>query len=128
MGIMAKPFPLDGKSLSLDAVRRLTAAPRPELGIPGPARRRVERAARFVRDVLKSGRTVYGITTGFGRLANVRIDRADLAQLQEHLIVSHAAGVGDPLPLEEARMAIAVRAATLASGHDHPWWYNARRN
>ena len=55
--------------------------------------------------------------TGFGRLANVRISPDDLARLQEKLIISHAAGVGDPLPIVEARLAVAIRAATLAGGH-----------
>ena len=110
-------YALDGTNLSLDAVRRLSAAAPPPLHIKARARRRVERAAEFVQTLVEAGETVYGITTGFGRLARVRIDISDLAQLQEHLIVSHAAGVGDPLPVREARLAIAVRAGTLASGH-----------
>ncbi|MGH7162861.1 MAG: histidine ammonia-lyase, partial [Planctomycetota bacterium] len=63
------------------------------------------------------GTTVYGITTGFGRLAHVRIEAEDLARLQENLVISHAAGVGDPLPEVEARLAIVVRGATLAGGY-----------
>jgi len=108
---------LDGHNLSLDAVRRLLAPKPPRVSMSREARTRVERAARFVDTLVAGGKTVYGITTGFGRLAQVRIEAQDLATLQERLIVSHAAGVGDLLPLEEARLAIVVRGATLASGH-----------
>ncbi len=117
MGSMARRFALTGDNLSLDAVERLIAAEPPELVIPAPARKKVVKAARFVAGLCKRPAPVYGITTGFGRLANVRIDESDLAKLQEHLVVSHAAGVGRPLPLAEARLAMVVRAATLVSGH-----------
>ncbi|MHC4937714.1 MAG: histidine ammonia-lyase [Planctomycetota bacterium] len=114
---MASRFPLTGDNLSLDAIRRLAAEDAPRLSLPGPARNRVKRAARFVEELRDRPLPVYGITTGFGRLANVRIDESDLEKLQEHLIVSHAAGVGRRLPETEARLAIAVRAGTLVSGH-----------
>jgi len=113
---MADVFRLDGKNLSLDAVRRLSAPAPPRLAVAVGARRRVEKAARFVEELVEGDAAVYGITTGFGRLANVRIERGDLAQLQERLVVSHAAGVGRVLCEDEARLSIVVRAATLASG------------
>ncbi len=108
---------LTGANLSLDAVRRLLADPAPRLDVGAGARRRVARAAAFVQELVSRDRAVYGITTGFGRLANVRIQSKDLARLQEKLVISHAAGVGDPLPLPEARLSIVVRAGTLAAGH-----------
>ena len=107
---------LDGHNLSLDAVRDLCSAGA-TLELSAEARARVENAAEFVRTMVDSGETVYGITTGFGRLANVGIARENLAKLQKRLIVSHAAGVGDPLPAMEALLTVAVRANTLASGH-----------
>ena len=107
---------LDGQSLSLDAVRRLCSEDE-QLTLSAGARVRVERASEFVQAMVDSGKTVYGITTGFGRLANVGIARENLAKLQKRLILSHAAGVGDPLPAEEALLTVAVRANTLASGH-----------
>jgi len=114
---MAATLHLDGSNLSLDAIRRLVSADSPDLAIRAGVRRRVAKAAGFVDEILASGKTVYGITTGFGRLANVRIGPEDLGRLQEKLIISHAAGVGDPLPIVEARLAVAIRAATLAGGH-----------
>ncbi len=110
-------FALDGDNLSLDAVRRFLAPAPPHLSLKKTAEKRVRRAAGFVRELTKGSATVYGVNTGFGRLANVRIPQNKLARLQTRLIVSHAAGVGRALPFEEARLAVAVRAATLARGH-----------
>jgi len=110
-------FSLTGRNLSLDAVRRLLASPPPAVRLAPGVRKKVARAARFVGELAAGGQAVYGITTGFGRLAHVRIDPGDLARLQERLVVSHAAGVGPPLPEEDARLAVVVRAATLASGY-----------
>ena len=112
---MSATLHLDGSNLSLDAIRRLVGPENPNLAIRPAVRRRVAKAAGFVEEILASGETVYGITTGFGRLANVRIGPEDLGRLQEKLIISHAAGVGDPLPIVEARLAVAIRAATLAA-------------
>src|SRR5580692_11713216 len=54
--------------------------------------------AGAVEAILARGEPIYGINTGFGRLANVRIDPADLAALQRNIVLSHAAGVGEPMP------------------------------
>ncbi|MBI4420060.1 MAG: histidine ammonia-lyase [Gemmatimonadetes bacterium] len=71
-----------------------------------PGRAAVDRA-------LASGEPVYGVNTGFGKLANVRIPPADLKRLQRNLIVSHVAGVGDPLPAEVVRALMLLRANVL---------------
>jgi histidine ammonia-lyase len=60
---------------------------------------------------------VYGITTGFGKLASVKIAAADVRQLQRNLIVSHAMGVGEPLSVEVVRAMLLLRAQSLAFGH-----------
>ena len=59
----------------------------------------------------------YGINTGFGTLAEVRIDRKDLRTLQRNLLLSHAAGVGAPLPVQEARALLLLRCNVLAKGY-----------
>jgi histidine ammonia-lyase len=71
---------------------------------------------RVVESHLGGDRPVYGLTTGFGALADVRIAREDLARLQANLIRSHAAGAGEPLPPEVVRAMMLLRARTLASG------------
>jgi histidine ammonia-lyase len=76
----------------------------------------VERAAAAVEAIVARGEPVYGINTGFGRLASVRIDTADLAALQRNLVLSHAAGVGDPLPVPVVRLMIALKIASLGHG------------
>jgi histidine ammonia-lyase len=71
---------------------------------------------RVVESHLGGDRPVYGLTTGFGALADVRIAREDLSRLQANLIRSHAAGAGEPLPPEIVRAMMLLRARTLASG------------
>src|SRR3546814_2539963 len=59
---------------------------------------------------------LYGINTGFGKLASVRIDAADLATLQRNIVLSHAAGTGDPSPVAVVRLMMALKLASLAQG------------
>ena len=66
---------------------------------------------------IHSGETVYGVTTGFGEFANVRIDPKDTERLQEHLILSHAAGAGDPLSPEVVRGMMVLRINAVAKGY-----------
>lgn len=106
---------IDGQSLSLAQVEavargraRVRLDPRAVAGI---------RAARAVLDGLIAGPApVYGVNTGFGRLADVRIPRCEQRALQRNLVRSHAAGAGDPLPAEEVRAIMVLRANTLARG------------
>jgi histidine ammonia-lyase len=80
------------------------------------ARRAMSASRRTVEDAVRTGERVYGITTGFGRFADVTIPREKLSELQGNLIRSHAAGVGNPLPDEAVRGMIALRANALAAG------------
>jgi len=76
------------------------------------------RAARdLVERVLESDQRVYGVTTGFGRLKNVKVAAADAIELQLNLIRSHAAGVGEPLAQDAARASVLLRAHSLARGN-----------
>jgi histidine ammonia-lyase len=77
---------------------------------------RIGRSADAVTRILARGQPVYGINTGFGKLANVRIGDADLAQLQENIVLSHAAGVGEPMPAAIVRLMIALKLASLGQG------------
>ena len=70
----------------------------------------------MVEDILKEERTVYGITTGFGELANTYISPQQSQKLQENLIRSHAVGVGEALSEEIVRGIILLRANALAKG------------
>jgi histidine ammonia-lyase len=76
----------------------------------------VERSAAAVAAIVAKGAPVYGINTGFGKLARVRIDVDDLEKLQQNLVLSHAAGVGEPISIEAARLMMALKLASLAQG------------
>ena len=115
-GDTRKKLKLDGRSLSVDD---LAAISRGEVSLslaPG-ARKRVLASRRVVDEVLDSDRVSYGINTGFGRFCNVQIDKDKTRKLQLNLIRSHGAGVGDPLPPEVVRLALAFRANALAHGY-----------
>jgi histidine ammonia-lyase len=73
-------------------------------------------SAAAVGRILAKGKPVYGINTGFGKLASVRIETGDLAVLQRNIVLSHAAGVGEPMPAPVARLMMALKLASLARG------------
>ena len=79
----------------------------------GPA---IARSAATVAAIVANGLPVYGINTGFGKLACVRIDTADLETLQRNIVLSHAAGVGEPMSVAVARLMVALKLASLAQG------------
>ncbi len=76
----------------------------------------VAASAAAVTRILDRGEPVYGINTGFGKLAGVRIAAADLAELQRNIVLSHAAGVGEPSPVETVRLMMALKLGSLAQG------------
>jgi len=97
----------------LEAVAR-GASPRP---FDASDRERIGAARAVVEAALESGTAVYGVTTGFGRLENVRIATSDAAQLQVNLLRSHAVGSGPPLPPEVVRGMLLLLASSLRRGH-----------
>ena len=76
----------------------------------------IQAGADAVAEILGRGEPVYGINTGFGKLASVRIADADLATLQRNLVLSHAAGVGAPMPVAVARLMLALKMGSLGQG------------
>jgi len=82
----------------------------------------VEKSARTIADILAKGEPVYGINTGFGKLASVRIEDADLTTLQRNIVLSHAAGVGEPLPVPVVRLIMALKLASLTQGASGVQW------
>lgn len=107
---------INGNDLTLEAVREVAVDRRPALLAPD-ARDAVKRA-RAVVDVLVAGNKVsYAITTGVGKLSDVRIAGDQIREMQINLVRSHAVGVGDPLPPPEVRAMMLLRANSLAKGH-----------
>jgi len=77
---------------------------------------RVEASAAAINRIVARGAPVYGVNTGFGKLASVRIAAEDLATLQRNIVLSHAAGVGEPSPVAVTRLMMALKLASLAQG------------
>jgi histidine ammonia-lyase len=106
---------LNPEKISLNELRQLW------LGADGrlddAAMQRVADAATSVGRIVGSGETVYGVNTGFGLLANTRIPDDRLAELQTNLILSHSAGLGDPLPRHVTRLMIVLKLLGLGRGY-----------
>lgn len=107
---------LDGNSLTLEQVEAV--ARREEHVVLAPAARERVRAARAAVDaILAAERPVYGVTTGFGKLSDVRIPPEQAEALQRNLLRSHAFGVGPPLAEDAVRASLLLRANVLAKGY-----------
>jgi histidine ammonia-lyase len=106
---------LNGQQLTLQQIVDV-ATGNEQVTLGDAARTRVEEARRVVQEIVAQQRTVYGVNTGFGKLSDVNIDRADLGQLQLNLVRSHSCGLGDPLSEPEARAMLLLRANVLATG------------
>ena len=107
---------LDGKHLTLEQIRAVAEHDAP-VCVSGQARKRVEAARAFVEQQFDRGTAIYGVTTGFGRLANVAVPPSEAATLQLNLVRSHAAGTGPPLAERFVRAAGVLRVSSLAAGH-----------
>ena len=82
----------------------------------------IERGAEAVQELLGSGRAVYGVNTGFGKLAQSRIADAELAELQKRLVLSHAAGIGEAMPADIVRLMMALKMSSLGRGVSGVRW------
>ena len=112
---MTAPMIHVGHPLSVDDVVQV-ARHRREVQLADDVVARITASRRYVDALVAADRTVYGITTGFGRLASVRIAAGDVRQLQRNLLVSHAMGVGTPLTTEVVRAMLLLRAQSLSFG------------
>lgn len=106
---------IDGDTLTLAQVTRVARDGTHAELLPS-ARERMARTNKIVRGIVERGETVYGVTTGFGKLSEIAIPGDKLADLQVNLIRSHASGVGDLMPEAEVRAMMLLRANVLAKG------------
>jgi histidine ammonia-lyase len=107
---------INGNDLTLEAVREVAVEGRPVLLAPD-AREAVARARAVVDALVASNQVSYAITTGVGKLSDVRIAGDQIRELQVNLVRSHAVGVGDPLSVAETRAMMLLRANSLSKGH-----------
>jgi len=107
---------INGNDLTLEAVREVAAERRAVLLAPD-AREGVNRARAVVDEIVASNKVAYAITTGVGKLSDVRIAGEQIRELQVNLVRSHAVGVGAPLAVAEIRAMMLLRANSLAKGN-----------
>ena len=106
---------LDPTAVDLATLRKLWSGA--EARLDDASNQRVANAAASVDRIVAGGETVYGVNTGFGLLANTRIPDERLAELQTNLILSHSAGLGDPLPRHVTRLMIVLKLLGLGRGY-----------
>ncbi|HWM83183.1 MAG TPA: histidine ammonia-lyase [Pseudolabrys sp.] len=94
----------------------------PKVRFGADARATVVAGHEAVKALIATGRPIYAVNTGFGKLASVRIDSADLVQLQRNLILSHSAGTGELLSDDLVRLILLMKAAALAQGYSGVRW------
>lgn len=107
---------LDGQSLTLEQITAVSQGGI-QVALSKNARENMKRSRQVIEEILAAGRTVYGVNTGFGVFSEVTIPAADVLRLQKNLILSHCAGVGEPLSVPITRAMMLLRANALAKGH-----------
>lgn len=107
---------IDGRSLKIKDVVKV-AKGKEKVELSEEAKQRVEKCWKTVKQLVAKGEAIYGVTTGIGELASVRISPDKSKELQKRIIFSHSAGTGRILPQEDVRAAMVVRANTMAKGH-----------
>src|SRR5262245_50079180 len=106
---------LDRASLNLNLLQGALGR-KIQVEISPAAWERVRASRAKIEQLIASGQTIYGVNTGFGKLCNVRIPADQLAKLQENLLLSHAVGVGPPVPPEIVRFMLLFKINALLVG------------
>jgi histidine ammonia-lyase len=114
--VQPKPLKIGQRPLTLEDVRRVAVEGLP-VELTPKAKALVKKAHLFLQRQVKSGKTLYGVNTGFGLLSNVKIPDEDIETLQYNLLRSHACGVGPAMPDSVVRAMLLLRGANLAQGH-----------
>ncbi len=107
---------IDGHSLSLEEIQRVVFE-KEEVALSERSVQQIAQSRKWVEKIIKRGKPVYGINTGFGIFADKKISTQEIQKLNRNLILSHSVGTGEDLPQEVVRAAILIRANTLAKGY-----------
>ncbi len=113
---MPTPFTINPGQLTLEQLQAIHTGVK-QLTLPESSRDKIRASQQVVQRAADGEQAVYGVNTGFGKLANQRISKSQLETLQLNLIRSHSVGVGEPLSKEVVRLMLALKAASLARGH-----------
>jgi len=108
---------IDGRTLSLEDIERVATSPDMTVGLDPVAAERMRESRALIEELVASGKPVYGVTTGFGRLADISVAPEDRVRLQHNLVRSHASGMGDPMDRAAVRALMLLRANALSRGH-----------
>src|ERR1700737_3385057 len=106
---------LNGQRLTLAEIAAV-ASGKPTIEISAEARSRISKSRKVIDEIIAHDTVVYGVNTGFGKLADVRVPHEELRELQLNLVRSHACGIGQPLSEPEVRAMMLLRANVLALG------------
>ena len=106
---------LNGQRLTLEEIAAV-ASGKEQVGLAPEALERIERSRKVIERIIREGQTVYGVNTGFGKLADVHIPPSELQTLQLNLVRSHCCGLGQPLSIEETRAMLLLRANVIVLG------------
>lgn len=107
---------LDGESLTIEQVRD-AARNNEKVEFSSKGIENIERCRAIITEMVESGKAIYGVTTGIGEFARIRVSPEQSAELQRRIVYSHAAGTGDPQPIDVVRGAMVCRANTLSKGY-----------
>ncbi|MBK7980753.1 MAG: histidine ammonia-lyase [Ignavibacteriae bacterium] len=110
-----KKLIIDGNSLTLEKIEFFLNE-NPQVELSKDSKNKVIRARKLIDKWIEEEQVIYGVTTGFGEFSNVKISKKDIEKLQENLIVSHSAGVGENLPPFIIKIMMLLRANALAKG------------
>ncbi len=111
-----KKFLLDGNNLNSGLVKQIVDN-KVIIGITPQAKNNIIRSRKVIEEWLKNDEVIYGVTTGFGEFKDIKIPAKDLETLQRNIIISHSAGVGEPLPKNIVRLMLLLRINSLTKGY-----------
>ena len=115
---LTSPVQISGCSISL-AQLHAVATGNERIELTDESRDRIRKSRSVVDKILEQGQVIYGISTGFGKLSDVKIESDALRRLQLNLVRSHSCGLGQPLSIPEVRAMIFLRANVLEIGRAH---------
>ncbi|KGP72720.1 histidine ammonia-lyase [Pontibacillus yanchengensis] len=107
---------LTGHTLSLQEIKRI-CYDKEQIQIAPTSIQKIQHSRNVVESIVENGQTIYGINTGFGKFSDVKIEEQDVNELQQHLIRSHACGVGEPFPEIVSRAMMLLRLNALIKGY-----------
>jgi len=107
---------IDGHSLTIEHIHEV-ARGGAKIALSAKGKAQVDRCRSVIEDMVNSGEAIYGVTTGIGEFARIRVSPEQGSELQKRIIYSHAAGTGEPFPQDVVKAAMLVRANVIAKGY-----------